>query len=161
MIARFWQVLQEHIKATVILGFLGSALVGGISADLSGWRTSNREFMKRQLEVSEQADRDLLPLIRKFSEKALGKGQTNDSDLGALKAKVDSSYLVATRIVERLPKAQADFKPYVASLTNLQKCAEKFQGPSDGQCWVEAISQYAANKKAFEAKVTDLQTSWP
>jgi hypothetical protein len=111
--------------------------------------------------VSEQADRDLIPLIRKFSEKALGKAQTNEADLSSLKAKVDNSYLVANKIVERLPKAEPDFKTYAGSLIELQKCAERFQGALDAQCWVEAVSRYAAQKKAFEQKVTALQTSWP
>jgi hypothetical protein len=105
--------------------------------------------------------RDLIPLIRKFSEKALGKAQTNEADLSSLKAKVDNSYLVANKIVERLPKAEPDFKTYAGSLIELQKCAERFQGALDAQCWVEAVSRYAAQKKAFEQKVTALQTSWP
>jgi hypothetical protein len=151
---------KNVVKALAAMG-LGSALVSAVITDFSSSRASNREFMKHQFEVSEQADRELLPLIRKFSEKALGKGQTNDADLSSLKARVDNSYLVATKIVERLPKATPDFKPYVESLTELQKCAEIFQSAADGQCWVQAVSQYAARKQAFEQKVTTLQTGWP
>lgn len=161
MLARLTEFLKEHIGKALLATGLGSALISAVATDFGGWRSSNREFMKHQLEVSEQADRELMPLVRKFSEKALGKNQTSESDLSTLRARVDNSYLVAKRIAERLPKTEGDFRPYAQSLIDLQKCAERFQGPADGQCWVEAVSAYAARKQAFETKIATVQTTWP
>ncbi len=78
--------------------------------------------MKHQLEVSEQADRDLMPLIRKSFRKSAGR-QTNDNDLISLRARVGNfraaSSLSALRNGRR--RWRWIFKPYAQSLIDLQK----------------------------------------
>jgi hypothetical protein len=150
-----------HLLAAFLsTGALG-ALGGAILTDFASWRTSNRDFIKTQTEVSQKADQDLIDILRKFSNKALGKASTTDEDLKTLQASVTKSWLAASHISERLPSVKSDFDQYADALIALQKSAEKLSGPGDGQAFVQAVSEFADKRKVFQNRVASLQTRWP
>ncbi len=152
---------RVHLIATIAAsGFLG-ALGGAVVNDFASWRAANRDYLKNQADAGQKADQDLIGIIRKFSDKALGKASTTDDDLKNLKASVGKSYLVAASLSERLPDVKGDFEQYAEALIALQKSAERLTGPIDGQSFVEAVSAFADKRQKFERRVASLQTRWP
>jgi hypothetical protein len=152
---------RAHLIATIaasgVIGGLGGAVIG----DFANWRAANRDYLKTQADAGQKADQDLIGIIRKFSDKALGKASTTDDDLRNLKASVGKSYLVAASLTERLPAVKDDFDQYAEALIALQKSAEKLTGPADGQSFVEAVSAFADKRQKFERRIASLQTRWP
>lgn len=155
----------EWIKLHLLAAFTATGLLSGVSGfvinDIAGWRTANRTFLITQAEASQKADEELIDILRKFSNKALGKMVTTEEDLQTLHAGVTKSYMIASALSERLPELKADFDQYAASLITLQKSAEKLSGPLDGKPFVEAVSSYADTRKTFESRVAKMQSSWP
>jgi hypothetical protein len=148
-----------HLVATIAV--LASGIGGALLTDFASWRTENREFLKSQVEATRASDEELISILRKFSDKALGRTTTTDEDLKTLKASVSKSYLVAASLSARHPEVKTDFDRYADALTNLQKSAEKLTGPADGKPFVEAVSAFADKRHAFEQRVASIQNRWP
>jgi len=117
--------------------------------------------MRIQTEASQKADQDLIDILRKFSNKALGKASISPEELKTLQTSVTKSYLVAASLSDRLPAIKSDFDQYADALINLQKGAEQLTGPADGQTFVEAVSAFSARRQAFQQRVASLQNKWP
>jgi hypothetical protein len=150
-----------HLLAAFTATGLLSAGGGAILSDFASWRTANRDFVKAQVEAAQKADHDLIDILRKFSNMALGKASTTEDDLKVLQAGVTKSYMVAATLSARFPSVKSDFDQYADALFTLQKSAEKLTGPADAQSFVEAVSAFADKRKTFEQRVASLQTSWP
>lgn len=148
-----------HLVAT--LAVLASGIGGALLTDFASWRTENREFLKSQVEATRSSDEELIGILRKFSDKALGRAATTDDDLKTLRASVSKSYLNAASLSARLPEVRTDFDQYANALTTLQKSAEKLTGPADGKPFVEAVSAFADKRHAFEQRVASVQQRWP
>jgi hypothetical protein len=149
--------LLTALTATGIL----SGASGFVLNDFANWRSANRDFMKIQAEAGQKADQDLIDILRKFSNKALGNASTTPEDLKTLQANVAKSFMVASTLSDRLPAVKSDFEQYADALIALQKSAEKMTGPADGQPFVEAVSAFAARRQAFQQRVASLQNKWP
>lgn len=104
----FRMPLLAGLTATGLIGAAGGAIIN----DFASWRTANREFLKTQVEASPKTDQDLIDILRKFSNKALGKDSTTPDDLKTLQATVTKSYMVASTLTERLPAVKSDFDLY-------------------------------------------------
>jgi hypothetical protein len=153
-------LFRTHLIATIAASGILGAAGGAIINDFASWRAANRDYLKSQADANQKADQDLIGIIRKFSDKALGKASTTDDDLKELKANVGKSFLVAASLSERLPAVKSDFDQYAEALIALQRSAEKLTGPSDGQSFVEAVSAFADKRQKFEKRVAS-QTRWP
>lgn len=153
--------LRAHFKTalagTGIVGALGGAVVN----DFTSWRNANRDFLKVQGEAGAKADQDMIEILRKFANKANGKGSTTDEDLKALKASVTKSYLVASAVSSRMPTVRAEFDTFANALIELQKSAERLTGPGDGKAFVEAVSAYDDSRRKLAGRISSMQTTWP
>lgn len=158
--AKFVQWLRLHLAAALTATGLLSGASGFILNDFASWRSANRDFLKTQAEASQKADQELIDILRKFSNKALGKAPTTDDDLRTLHSSVTRSYKAASSLAERMPALKPEFEQYADALISLQKSAEKLSGPLDGKTFVEAVSAYADRRKKFEAGVAKMQSSW-
>ena len=161
MLQRIVAFLRLHVVGAILSTGLLGGLGGAVLTDFSNFRTANREFLKGQAEASQQADQDLINILRKFSDKARGRASTTDDDLKKLKENVGKSFLVASSLSERMPALKDDFTHYADALVQVQKSAEKLNGPADGKPFVEAISNYADKRDAFKRNVSSLQSRWP
>jgi hypothetical protein len=153
--------IRTHLLAAFAATGLLSAIGGAVITDFTSWRTTNRDFLKVQAEVSLKADQDLIDIVRKFSNKALGKASTTPDDLKTLQASVAKSFLVASTLKDRLPGLKSDFDQYAEALFDLQKSAEKMTGPADAQSFVEAVSAFANRRQVFLQRIASMQNSWP
>jgi hypothetical protein len=153
--------LRLHVLAALTATGLLSGLGGAVLGDFANYRATNRDFLKTQAEAGQKANHDLIDILRKFSNKAVGKASTTDEDLKILQASVTKSYLVGAALSARLPAVRSDFDQYADALINLQKSAEKLTGPADGQSFVEAVSTFAVRRQTFEQRIASLQTNWP
>jgi len=156
-----WDWFRVHLLAALAATGILSGAGGFVLNDFASWRSENRDFMKVQAEASQKADQDLIDILRKFSNKALGRASTTPDDLKTLEANVAKSYMVASTLTDRLPTVKSDFEQYADALITLQKSAEKLTGPADGQPFVEAVSAFAARRQAFQQRVAALQNKWP
>jgi hypothetical protein len=154
---RLHLVASLAVLASTVFGAIGGAAL----TDFASWRTENREFLRSQVEATKGSDEELINILRKFSDKALGRATTTDEDLRTLKASVSKSYHVAASLSARLPAVKSDFDQYADALTTLQKSAEKLTGPADGKPFVEAVSAFADRRQAFQQRVALIQNRWP
>ncbi|UQR68274.1 hypothetical protein LRP30_16115 [Bradyrhizobium sp. C-145] len=90
--------LRVHLLAALTATGLVGAAGGAVINDFTSWRNANRDFLKAQTEASLKADQDLIDILRKFSNKALGKETTTPDDLKTLQANIAKSYLVASAL---------------------------------------------------------------
>jgi len=149
MMRRILAFLQKHVIGAMVSTGLLSGIGTAILSDFASWRTSNREFLKAQTEASQHADQDMIDILRKFSNKALGRGDTSEDDLRQLKQNVSRSYLVASTLSDRAPALKDGFTKYANALVSVQKSAEMLNGPADAKAFVEAVSDYADKREAF------------
>jgi len=87
-------------------------VIGATITDFASYRSTNREILKKQLEISEQADRELFATLRRFSDKATGKGTTTEDDAKKLREEVGKSFVAAERLSLRFPGMQPEFDQY-------------------------------------------------
>jgi hypothetical protein len=153
--------VRVHFLAALTATGLVSAAGGAILNDFTSWRNANRDFLNTQADASLKADQDLIDILRKFSNKALGKDATTPDDLKALQANIAKSYLVASALKDRIPSLKTDIDAYAEALFALQKTAEKMTGPVDAQAFVEAVSAFGDRRQAFQKRIASMQTSWP
>ena len=149
--------LLAALTATGLLGAIGGAVI----TDFTSWRTTNRDFLKVQAEASQKADQDLIDILRKFSNKALGKATTTSDDLKTPQASITKSYMVAATLSDRLPSVKSDFIEYAEALIVLQKSAEKLTGPTDAQSFVAAYPRLLSVGKHFNNVWRRYKTNGP
>jgi hypothetical protein len=159
--AKITEFLRNHVLAALTSTTILGAIVGVVATDFGNFRATNREIAKRQLEISETADRELGQILQKFADKARGKIVLNDEEVRALKASVSKSYMAAENLSNRFPATKPEFEGYADSLVSLQKSAEKMSGPLDAKSFVEAVSKYYISKKTFDERVNSSQARWP
>lgn len=153
--------LQTHFWSALSATGVLSAVVGALVSDFAGYRATNREILKKELEISQQADHELFAILRKFSDKATDRGTINDDDIKNLRVQVSKSFVAAEHLATRFPIVKADFEEYSTSLIALQKSAEKFSGPIDAKAFVESVNGYFVSKHNFDERVATLQSWWP
>lgn len=161
MIKNMVDWLRAHFLAALTASGLIGLIGGAVINDFASHRSANREFLKSQVEASQKADQDVIDILRKFSNKALGRASTTPDDLKALQASIARSYLVASTLSDRLPAIKSDVDQYAEALFSLQKSAEKLTGPADGQDFVQAVSAYGARRQALQHRLVSMQTRWP
>lgn len=154
------EFLRKYVVAAVTSSTIFGGVFGAVLTDVGNFRATNRDIAKRQIEVSEKADRELTSILQKFADKAVGKTATTDDDLKSLKQKVQDAFSAAENLKNRYPAANAEFDSYADALVLLQQTAESMSGPLDAKGFVESVSKYYASKQKFDKRLTAIQTSW-
>lgn len=160
MVFNIKEFLQRYVVAAVTSSTLLGGVFGAVVTDVGNFRATNRDIAKRQIEVSEKADRELTSIIQKFADRAVGRASTNDDDVKALKQKVQDAYSAAENLKNRFPSASAEFELYADAIVRLQKAAEVMAGPMDAKGFVESVSKYYSTKQKLDQRLTAIQTSW-
>jgi hypothetical protein len=141
------------------MGIIG-AVMSGYVTDFFKFREAARASVQSDFEKIQSADAEMLNILGKFSNKALGIGPTTTDDLEALKKNVNLVLQYSEQLATRIPSLRNDFEQYADAMVEMQVQAQALTGPLEGKSFVNAVHMYLITKRTFLDKAIQAQRNW-